>query len=66
MHKNAYGKNQHHFREKTTTIPARRSKASGEVIGRRSVLRRAWSRPQRAGGARSKERLHKFLDGRTN
>ena len=21
MHKNAYGKNQHHFREKTTTIP---------------------------------------------
>ena len=22
MHKNAYGKNQHHFREKTTLIPA--------------------------------------------
>ena len=22
MHKNAYGKNQHHFREKTTTIPS--------------------------------------------
>ena len=21
MHKNAYGKNQHHFREKTTIIP---------------------------------------------
>ena len=28
-----------------------------------SVLLGAWSRPQRAGGARSKERLHKFLHG---
>ena len=36
-----------------------------KVIGSRSVLRRAWSRPQRAGGARgADERPDKFLHGR--
>ena len=31
-------------------------------VGSSSVLRRAWSRPQRGGGARSKERLDKWLE----
>ena len=35
---------------------ARRSMASGEMVGSRSVLRRAWSRPQRGGGARPRAR----------
>ena len=34
------------------------------ACGIRSVLRRAWSRPQRGGGAGSKERPDKFLHGR--
>ena len=33
---------------------ARRSKATGEIVVSRSVLRRAWSRPQRGGGARAR------------
>ena len=28
--------------------------ANGEMVGSRAVLRRAWSRPQRGGGARAR------------
>ena len=43
---------------RASTVKARgergtcRSMANGEMVGSRSILRRAWSRPQRGGGAR--------------
>ena len=49
---------------------ARRSMASGEMVGSRSVLRRAWSRPQRGLSGASRRRARgeekKGQDGRTH
>ena len=58
MHKNAYGKNQHHFREKTTTIPERWNLQScthrwnltegysrSDVTIFRSLPRKGWRHP---------------------
>ena len=42
-----------------TVEGARRSMANGEMVGSSSVLRCAWSRPQRGGGARPRARARR-------